>query len=467
MTHVNVLATPAKWPRLLIPATPLARPANLDAAVKAGAFTALRKALGELGAAATIAEVTKSGLRGRAGVGFPAGEKWRQCALTAADRRYVVVNACQSDPAVMTDRMLLELNPYAVLEGAAIGAFAVNAREVIVAVRAEATDAIRVLEDAIAAAEKAGYLGDTVMGTASEIHISVKALQGAYMLGEETVLLKGIEGKRGQPEQQPPYPSTSGLFGRPTLIHSPQTFAEIPTIVNGALDIPVAAPRAAASARAAAARAAAAAASGAATSSGPGTILVQISGAVVNPGVAEVPLGTTIAAIVDLAGGVAPGTKLKALLVGGPSGGILPPGALKTPYQHDTLEAAGAYVGSGSIVVIDQTTCLVDLAAVLTRYCADEACGKTIPCRIGLRRMAEIGARICEGQPRGDELTRLADLSTDIVASSLCDHERRSTLSLLCIVRYFRDELDAHLINSTCPAGTCQMMAVSRVRAGS
>jgi NADH:ubiquinone oxidoreductase subunit F (NADH-binding) len=482
MTAINVLATPAKWPRVLIPATPPAKPGNLEAAVKAGAFAALRRAVTELGPTATIAEVTKSELRGRAGAGFPAGEKWRLCALTGADKRYVVVNACQSDPAVLTDRLLLEMNPYAVLEGAAIGAFAVNAQEVIVAVRAEATDTIRVLEEAIDAAEKAGYIGDSVMGTAHEIHISVKGLQGAYMLGEETVLLKGIEGKRGQPEQQPPFPTTSGLFGRPTLVHSPQTFAEIPAVVRG-VDLSAGTAgsarsgasgvRGAGTTRAAAAgarpatTAKGASAAGTATGPGPGTILVQVSGAVVNPGVAEVPLGTTLAAILDLAGGVTPGKQLKAFLVGGPSGGILPASARTTPFGYDTLEAAGAYVGSGSIVVIDASTCVVDLAAVLTRYCADEACGKTIPCRIGLRRMAEIGARITEGQPRGDELTRLADLSTDIVASSLCDHERRSTLSLLSIVRYFRDELDAHLLHSTCPAGTCQMMAVSRVRAGS
>ncbi len=445
MTNVTVLATPAKWPRLLIPAKPQAKPANLDAAVKAGAFAGLHTAIEELGPAATTAAVTKSGLRGRAGVGFSAGEKWRLCSLAAADRRYVVVNACQSDPAVMTDRLLLEMNPYAVLEGAAIAAFAVNATEVIVAVRAEARDAIRVLEEAIAAAEKAGYLGEDVMGSGFDIHVSIKALQGAYMLGEETVLLKGLEGKRGQPEQQPPYPTTSGLFGRPTLVHSPQTFAEVPAIIRGGPD----------------------GQAGIGPRAGAGTILVQVSGAVVNPGVAEVPLGTTLGAILDLAGGVAPKKQLKALLVGGPSGGILPPSALSIAYQHDTLDKAGAYIGSGSIVVIDQATCLVDLAAVLTRYCADEACGKTIPCRIGLRRLAEIGARICEGQPRGDELTRLADLSADIVASSLCDHERRTTLSLLSLVRYFRDELDAHILNSTCPAGICQMMAVSRVRAGS
>ncbi|HEY5488113.1 MAG TPA: NADH-ubiquinone oxidoreductase-F iron-sulfur binding region domain-containing protein, partial [Candidatus Limnocylindrales bacterium] len=436
MTNVTVLSTPARWPRLLLPDSPLAKPADLEAAVKAGAWAAFTKAVEEMGAAATIAAVARSGLRGRGGSGFPTGEKWRACALAEADRRYVVVNAYQSDPAVFSDRVLLETNPYAVLEGAAIAAYAVGAGEIVVAVRAEATDAIRVMEAAIAAAEKRGFLGLEILGKSLEIVASVKPLQGSYMLGEETVLLKGIEGQRGQPDQQPPYPTTRGLYGLPTLIHHPQTFAAIPTIVGRA-------PGGYASIG---------------SKASPGTALVQLSGSVARPGVAEVPMGTPLRDIVDLAGGVPSPHTLKALLVGGPSGGILPPDALGTGYEYDALEKAGAHIGSGSIVVVDERSCLVDLAAVLTRFCADEACGKTIPCRIGLRRMAEIGARFCDGRPRGDELTRLADLSADIVASGLCDHERRATLPLTSIARYFRGELDAHIVRNTCPAGVCQSL---------
>jgi NADH:ubiquinone oxidoreductase subunit F (NADH-binding) len=440
MTRATVLATPARWPRFLLPATPAAKPADLDAAVEGGAFAGLRAAVEELKADGVIAALGESGLRGRGGAGIPTGEKWRACALAQADRRYVVVNAYQSDPAVLTDRILLERNPYAVLEGAAIAAFTVGAGEVLVAVRAEATDAIRVLESAVAAARAAGYLGSNVLGSGTDINVSVKALRGAYMLGEETVLLKGLEGKRGQPEQQPPYTTTRGLFGKPTLIHGPQTFAAVPSILTGGAarfaEIGVTASR--------------------------GTILVQISGAVATPGIAEVPLGITIREIVDVAGGVPSPHRLKALLVGGPSGGILPAEGMSVSYDQVSLEEAGAYIGSGSIVVVDQKSCVVDLAAVLTRFCADEACGKTIPCRIGLRRLAEIGARICEGQPRGDEVTRLADLSSDIVESALCDHERRATLALRSVVRYFRDELDAHIVRNTCPAGICQPKAAAR-----
>ena len=198
-----------------------------------------------------------------------------------------------------------------------------------------------------------------------------------------------------------------------------------------------------------------------------GTVLVQVSGSVVKPGLVEVPIGIALGDILALAGGVPGSHSLKALLVGGPSGGFLPDSAVKTEYQFEALREAGAHMGSGSVVAIDERACLVDLASTLTRFCADQACGKTIPCRIGLRRLAEIGARICEGQPRGDEITRLTDLSADITASRLCSHEGNSTLPLLSLVRYFRDELDAHLVHSTCPTGTCRMPAAPRGRAAS
>ncbi|MGD0122882.1 MAG: NADH-ubiquinone oxidoreductase-F iron-sulfur binding region domain-containing protein [Candidatus Limnocylindrales bacterium] len=455
MTSTAILATPARFPRLLLPATPTADPLDLDAAVAAGAFGALRLAVEKLKADGVINALTESGMRGRGSGGHAIGEKWRACARagipagagaapgTVAPTRYVVVNAYGADPAVMTDRVLLESNPYAAIEGAAIAAFAVGAREVIVALRAEAAGAIRAVEAAVAAAESAGYLGENVLDSGAEIRFSVRPLQGSYMLGEETVLLKGLEGKRGQPEQQPPYTTTRGLNGAPTLIHGPQTFASVPTILSGGI-----AGFAETDARTFA-----------------GTILVQISGAVAHPGVAEVPFGVTLREVLDVAGGVPGPRRLKAVLVGGPSGGILPAGELGVGFDHDSLEKAGAHVGSGSIVVLDQHSCVVDLAAVLTRFCADEACGKTIPCRIGLRRLAEIGARICEGQPRGDEIARLTDLSVDIVGSALCDHERRATLALLSVVRYFRDELDAHLLRNTCPAGICQPKADARAGA--
>jgi NADP-reducing hydrogenase subunit HndC len=445
MTAATVLATPGKWPHILLPAgpsgapAPAADPTDLNAALGRGVFAALRAAIMDLHAEGVLDALDKSGLRGRGSAPWvPTGAKWRACAAAASDVKYVIVNAYQSDPAVHTDRVLLERNPYAVLEGALIAAFAVGAGEVIVAVRAEASDSIAAMQAAIAAARTAGYVGLNVGGSGVEIEASVRPLQGSYMLGEETVLLKGLEGKRGQPEQQPPYPTTRGLFERPTLIHGPQTLAAVPAILTGGL------------------------ASLAETGSegSHGTVLVQVSGAVPEPGIAEVPLGTPLREILALAGiparAAAAAAQVKAVLVGGPTGALLPAEALSTHYDQESLQAAGAHIGSGSIVVLDHAACTVDLASALTRFSADAACGKTIPCRIGLRRLAEIGARICEGEPRGDELTRLADLSADIGDSALCDHERRATLVLLSVVRYFRDELDAHLLRNECPAGVCR-----------
>ena len=441
MTAVNVLKTPPEWPHVLLPATPPATAAeatNIHAAIKNGAFAGLTRAVHTLGADNTISAIDHSGLRGRGGIGFPAVEKWGQCANAPADRRYVVVHAYQADPAVLTDRVLLESNPFAVIEGAAIAAFAMRAQETIIALRAEATETMRVLKAAVKAAEDAGFIGENVLQAGFDINLSVRPLQGGYMLGEETVLLAALEGRRGMPEQQPPYPTTHGLYGRPTLLQNAQTFAAVPCILSvggtGAF-------------------------SGMGAKGSPGTILVQVSGSVANPGVAEVPLGTTLREILALAGGVPSGHRLKALLVGGPSGGILPPEALDTPYDYDSLRKAGAHVGSGSIVAVDERACVVDLAAALTRFCADEACGKSIPCRIGLRRLAEIGARICEGQPRGDELPLLTDLAADITAGGLCDHERNATLSLTSVTRYFGSELEDHMLRATCPAGVCTGLA--------
>jgi NADH:ubiquinone oxidoreductase subunit F (NADH-binding) len=256
------------------------------------------------------------------------------------------------------------------------------------------------------------------------------------------VLLKALEGKRGQPEQRPPHPSERGLFGMPTVVQNVQTLAAVPWIlVNGADAF---------------------GATGSAPS--PGTILVAVRGPA-GAGVAEVPLGTPLRDIVALAGATTPGGSapeaLKAVLVGGPSGGLLPPDLLDTPYDFETLREVGAHIGSGSIVAVDRRACIVDLARLLTRFCADEACGKTIPCRIGTRRISEIGDRIATGVPRPTDLQLLTDLSADVVASALCDHERLTTFPYASGMRYFRPELDDHILRSSCPAGVCRPIAVA------
>jgi len=435
---VNRLKTPKGWPSILLERAGAADPTDLDAAVRAGAFDALRRSIRTFGRTATIATIASSGLRGRGGAGFPAAAKWRLAAGTDAARRYVVVNGYGADPATGTDTFLLEHDPYAVIEGAAIAAFAIGAGEVIIAVRSDATTAIARLGSAIGSATEAGFIGFDVLGSGMDITVTVRPVQGAYMLGEETVLLKALEGKRGQPEQRPPHPAESGLDGMPTLVHNVQTLAAVPWIIrNGA---------------------AAFAAIG--TPDSPGTILVQVrtpSG----DGIAEVPLGTPLRDVIGLGGRLPASRSIKAVLVGGPSGGLLPPDLLDTPYAFDTLRAAGAHIGSGSVVVADDRACIVDLARLLTRFCAGEACGKTIPCRIGTRRLVEIADRVVEGRPKPTDMTLLEDLSADIVASALCDHERLTTLPLSSGMRYFRSELDEHILHSACPAGVCHPIAVA------
>ena len=438
MTDATMLKTPKGWPTILLPRTVVADPADLDAAMAAGAFKGLRLAMRDLGATGTTAAIGASGLRGRGGAGYPAADKWRVASATAAGNRVVVANGYGADPSSVTDRILMERNPFAVIEGLAIAAFAIGAGEAIIAVRADATTAIRILEAAVGAAQDAGLVGNDMFGPGRHLDMTVRTVQGAYLLGEETILLKALEGKRGQPEQRPPHPATRGLRGLPTVVHNVQTLAAIPWIVVNGSDAfaKIGAPEC------------------------PGTMLVQVRGPEAS-GVAEVPMGTNLRDIAALAGTPSGARSLKAVLVGGPSGGILPPEALDIPYTFDGLKAAGAHIGSGSVIVADDRACIVDLARVLTRYCADEACGKTIPCRIGTRRLSEIGDRLAFGTSRAGDLDLITDLASDIVGSALCDHERLTTLPLVSGMRYFRAELDEHLERSSCPAGVCHPIAMT------
>jgi NADH:ubiquinone oxidoreductase subunit F (NADH-binding) len=435
----GLLQTPSAWPRILLARAGAKDPTDLDAAVRDGAFAGLRRAVHEMGPDAVISEIGASGLRGRGGGGFPTAEKWRTAAASGVPggRRFVVANGYGADPATGTDRVLLERDPYSVIEGMAITAFAIGASEAILAVRAEDGELVRRLETAIGAAEEAGFIGPDMLETGLELNVSVRPVQGAYMLGEETVLLKALEGKRGQPEQRPPYPAEHGLFGQPTVVQNVQTLAAVPWIVvNGA---------------------AAFAATG--SKGSPGTVLVQVRGGK-REGIAEVPLGTPLREVVGLTGPLPEARTVKALLVGGPSGGLLPPDLLDTPYEFDALRSAGAHLGSGSVVVADDRACTVDLARLLTRFCADEACGKTIPCRIGTRRLSEIADRITSGRPKPTDPQLLSDLASDIVESGLCDHERLTTLPLVSGMRYFRAELDEHILRGSCPAGVCSPIAM-------
>jgi NADH:ubiquinone oxidoreductase subunit F (NADH-binding) len=425
----EILKTPAGWPSILL----RREGAEGSKASPTKGFEGLHRAARELGPAGTIALIAESGLRGRGGAGYPTADKWRAAAAPEAPTRYVVANGYGADPSSLTDRTLMEREPAAVIEGAAIAAWSIGAEEAIIAVRSGSTEAIAALKSAISAAERAGDLGDDAIGSGRRLVVEVRTVQGAYMLGEETVLLKALDGKRGQPEQRPPHPATNGFRGMPTVVQNVQTLAAVAWILRHG----VGAFRAVG------------------TADAPGTILVQVAG-VARGGVAEVPLGTPLREIVKLAGSPGPGRSIKAILVGGPSGGILPADRLSTPYTFETLRVLGAHVGSGAVMVADDRACVVDLARVLTRFCADEACGKTIPCRIGTHRLAEIGERLSEGTSRAGDLQLATDLAADIVGSALCDHERLATLPLMSGLRYFGPEVEAHVERGECPAGVCR-----------
>ena len=399
------LSAPKGWSQLLF-----AAPAEPWAALRAAAAA---------GAESTTATLIAAGLRGRGGGGFLTGAKWQATAAEPASEHYAVANGYESDPAVFTNRLLMEENPQAIVEGLAIAALTVGAREAFIAVRAEYAEAIKRLEAVIATAERDGVLGATLLGTGRELIITVRPLQGSSMIGEETVLMKALAGKRGQPEQTPPYPSEIGYLGKPTAVNNVATLAAVPWILNNG----------------------AAAFAQIGDTAQPGTVLVQISGSVAHPGVLEVPTGTPLNEIIAAAGGTASGASIKALLVGGPTGGFIPANLFGgTPYSGAGLKGVGAHVGSGAMLALDSAVAIPELATMLTRWCADEACGKTIPCRIGTRRLAEIGQRFVDGLAGPADAERLQKLAADVSDSALCAHEALAPNPLLTGVRYFASE---------------------------
>ncbi|HUP83785.1 MAG TPA: NADH-ubiquinone oxidoreductase-F iron-sulfur binding region domain-containing protein [Candidatus Limnocylindria bacterium] len=409
---------------------------SLAAAEEAGAWGAWKKAATSMSPGAVIRTVSEAGLRGRGGAGYPAADKWRQAAATDADRRYVVANGFEADPGAMVDRTLMENDPHAIVEGVAFAAFAIGASHAYIAVRANLATALKRLTAAVRLAEEAGYIGSNALGAGIDIHLEVVAIPGGMVVGEETVLLHAIENKRAQPDQRPPYPSGRGLWDRPTVVNNVATLASVPWIMaNGAqafaaVGDPVY----------------------------PGTTLVQFAGAMKTPGMVEVPLGMSVRRLLDIA---SPHTNTKAVLVGGPAGGFLPPSELDTLYTPEALVAKGAMCGSGTVLAIGADTCLVEMATTLERFLSDEACGKTIPCRIGLRRIYEMGARATTGMAAPDDAKNLVDLGNDVRAAALCGLEYCAPNPFLTGMRYFADEFDAHFSHGTCPAGVCESVRVA------
>ncbi|MEO7118024.1 MAG: NADH-ubiquinone oxidoreductase-F iron-sulfur binding region domain-containing protein [Candidatus Limnocylindrales bacterium] len=410
---------------------------TLEGAEKQGAWRAWRRVISSMSADEIIRIVTQSGLRGRGGGAYPTGKKWSECAAQPSSVKYVVANGFEADPGAQLDRTLMERDPHAILEGLAIAAYAIGANQAFIVVKSSAATAARRLRDAIRAAEEQGFLGTGVLESSFDLHVEVREVQGAHVLGEETVLLRAIEDKRAQPDQRPPYPTERGLWEKPTVVNNVETLATVPWILaHGAAPF-----------------------SKVGSASNPGTTLVQVGGSVKQPGIAEVPTGTTLKAIIKLAGG-AKGS-VKAVLVGGPAGGFLPPSELDVALDPIALKEKGASWGSGTILVADDRACIVDMAGLMTRYLNDEACGKTIPCRIGLRRLSEICDRITTGRPRPTDVRLAHDLASDTRDAALCGLEKQAPDPLMSGMRYFMPEFEDHIVRGICPAGVCQPLRVA------
>ena len=412
-------------------------PESLDEAIARGGYEAARTALSEKTPEWIVGHVTDSGIRGRGGAGFPTGVKWEFASKSPGDEKYIICNADEGDPGAFMDCSILEGDPHAVIEGMLIGSYAIGAHEGYVYVRAEYPLAVKRLTKAIADAEARGFIGKDCFGTGWEFDLHIKLGAGAFVCGEETALIASIEGKRGMPRTRPPYPAVSGLWGKPTNINNVETLANIPWIImHGAEQY---------------------AALGAERSRG--TKAFSLAGKIVNGGLAEVPMGSTLRNVIfDVGGGIKDGREFKAVQLGGPSGGCVPAHLLDTPVDYESLAATGAIVGSGGMVVVDDQTCMVDLARFFLDFTQKESCGKCVPCRLGTKRMLETLDRINAGDGREGDIEMLEELSRYIIDGSLCALGGTAPNPVLTTIKYFRDEYEAHVREKRCPAGKCKAL---------
>ncbi len=394
-------------------------PDNIEEYIARDGYQALARALLELTPEETLDIVKRSGLRGRGGAGFPTGKKWEFARMAPGDKKYIVCNADEGDPGAFMDRSVLEGDPHSVVEGMLIGAYVIGADEGYIYCRAEYPLAIKRLVTAIQQAEEMGLIGDNIMGTDFSFHLHIKEGAGAFVCGEETALMASIEGKRGMPNPRPPFPANSGLWGKPTNINNVETWANIPQIIlNGAEWF-----------------------SSIGTETSKGTKIFALTGKVNNTGLVEAPMGMPLREVIfDIGGGIPNGKKFKAVQLGGPSGGCLPESMLDTPVDYESINATGAIMGSGGMVVTDEDTCIVDFAKFFLSFVQNESCGKCPFCRIGTRRMLEILERICEGTGKDGSLCALGGTAPNPVLTTL---------------KYFRDEYIAHIVDKKCPAKVC------------
>jgi NADH-quinone oxidoreductase subunit F len=414
-------------------------PGLIEEYINCGGYTAIQKVFKSVTPEKVIDEIIVSGLRGRGGGGFPTGTKWKFTRAATGTKKYVICNADEGDPGAFMDRSVLESDPHSVLEGMIIAAYAIGASDGYIYVRAEYPKAVARLRQAIVQARKKGYLGENILGSGFSFDIKIKEGAGAFVCGEETALIASIEGRRGMPRFRPPFPANSGLWGKPTNINNVETFANIPWIIlNGG---------------------AAFAAYGTADSKG--TKVFAMAGKVKRTGLVEVPMGITINSIIfDVCGGIVNDKKFKAVQMGGPSGGCIPASMCELPIDYQQINKTGAIMGSGGLIVMDETTCMVDVAKFFLGFTQAESCGKCTFCRIGTKRMLEILERITEGKGTMADLENLQELSEQVRSASLCGLGQTAPNPVLTTLKYFREEYVAHIQEKKCPAHVCAAILV-------
>ncbi|NVN99522.1 MAG: NADH-quinone oxidoreductase subunit NuoF [Geobacteraceae bacterium] len=410
-------------------------PESLDAYLAEDGFKAVEQCVNQMNPASVIDEVKKSGLRGRGGGGFPTGMKWSFCAATPGNLKYVICNADEGDPGAFMDRSILEGDPYCIIEGMMIAGFAIGAEFGYVYVRAEYPLAIDRLQMAIDVCYEKGYLGQNVMGLGFNFDLRIKKGAGAFVCGEETALMASIEGERGMPRPRPPFPAVKGLWAKPTNINNVETFANIRHIILKGAEWYASL----------------------GTDTTKGTKIFAVTGKVKHTGLVEVPAGMTVRDVIySVCGGIANNRKFKAVQAGGPSGGCIPADILDTPVDYDSLIKAGAMMGSGGLVVMDETTCMVDVARFFLTFTRDESCGKCVPCRIGLKAMLDILERITEGRGESTDIEKLLEMGTTIKKASLCGLGQTAPNPILSTIKYFRHEYEAHINEKRCPSNCCK-----------
>lgn len=412
-------------------------PEVIEEYIGTGGYQALGKVLTEMTPDEVIQELLDSGLRGRGGAGFPTGLKWKLAKQNDADQKYVCCNADEGDPGAFMDRSVLEGDPHALLESMTIAGYAIGASQGYIYVRAEYPIAVDRLKIAISQSREMGLLGDDIFGSGFSFDIDLRLGAGAFVCGEETALMVSIEGNRGEPRPRPPFPAQKGLFGKPTILNNVETYANIPQIIlNGSKWF-----------------------ASMGTERSKGTKVFALGGKIKNTGLVEVPMGTTLREIIEeVGGGIPNGKKFKAAQTGGPSGGCIPMEHYDIPIDYDNLIGIGSMMGSGGLIVLDETDCMVDIAKFFLEFTVEESCGKCTPCRIGTKRMLEILDKITMGQATLEDVDRLEELCDYIKANSACGLGQTAPNPVLSTLKFFRDEYNAHIIDKTCPAGVCKAL---------